>query len=220
MKRILCYGDSNTWGADPSSPNRFDENTRWTGVLQNTLGSEYKIIEEGCNGRTTVWDDPIEQDKNGYTYLKPCLESQRPLDLIIIMLGTNDLKPRFSVSACDIAASAGQLVRTAKSYFYGKELNIPEILLISPILVSDNIEQTPFSEMFGGLSAVTRSKSLSKAYNEIAETLGCHFMDASQYAEPSPIDAIHMEASEHEKLGHALTQKVLEILHSPNRSQL
>ncbi|WP_069999793.1 SGNH/GDSL hydrolase family protein [Cellulosilyticum sp. I15G10I2] len=212
MKRILCYGDSNTWGTDPSSCERFDENTRWTGVLQNLLGSAYKVIEEGCSGRTTVWEDPIELDKNGYAYLKPCLESQRPLDLIIIMLGTNDLKPRFSVGAADIASSAGQLVKTAKSYFYTKGLHIPEVLLVSPILVAENIEETPFNEMFGGQSAVTRSKNFSRAYKEVAKTLQCNFLDAAQYADPSPIDAIHMEAETHKKLGYAIAQKVVEII--------
>ena len=105
MKTILCYGDSNTWGYDPSSQQRFGPEERWTGVLQKELGMEYRIIEEGLNGRTTVWDDPIEGFKNGMSYLIPCIESHKPFDLITIMLGTNDLKIRFSVSAYDIAES-------------------------------------------------------------------------------------------------------------------
>ena len=95
MKRILCYGDSNTWGYDPATQERFDRATRWTGVLRTTLGDGYEILEEGLNGRTTVWDDPIEGYKNGHTYLVPCLETHRPVDLVVLMLGTNDLKKRF-----------------------------------------------------------------------------------------------------------------------------
>ena len=99
MWEILCYGDSNTWGYNPSTKERYDRYERWTGILQFTLGDEYHVIEEGLNGRTTVWDEPIEGEyKNGKTYLVSCLESHKPLDLVIIMLGTNDLKKRFSVT--------------------------------------------------------------------------------------------------------------------------
>jgi lysophospholipase L1-like esterase len=92
MKAILCYGDSNTWGYDPVTKGRFPRDMRWTGVLRQSLGDDYLVIEEGLNGRTTVWDDPIEGYKNGAAYLVPCLTTHRPLDLVIIMLGTNDLK--------------------------------------------------------------------------------------------------------------------------------
>ena len=106
MRRILCFGDSNTWGYDPATGERFDEQTRWTGVLQAALGGDYTVIEEGLNGRTTVWDDPIEGHKNGHEYLVPCLETHRPLDLVVLMLGTNDLKRRFSLCRCLFKAEA------------------------------------------------------------------------------------------------------------------
>lgn len=99
MKTIVCYGDSNTWGYDPVTMDRLPITQRWTGVLAQELGAGYRVIEEGLNGRTTVWDDPIEGYKNGKEYLIPCLETHRPIDLITILLGTNDLKMRFSVSA-------------------------------------------------------------------------------------------------------------------------
>ncbi|MBQ9959278.1 MAG: acylhydrolase, partial [Oscillospiraceae bacterium] len=98
-KRILCYGDSNTWGYIGGVGERFGRDVRWTGRLQTLLGSDYTVIEEGLNSRTTVWDDPVEMHKNGYTYLMPCLQTHRPLDLVIIMLGTNDLERRFHVPA-------------------------------------------------------------------------------------------------------------------------
>jgi lysophospholipase L1-like esterase len=82
MKTVLCYGDSNTWGYDPVSQSRFDIHTRWAGVARDLLGSDWHVIEEGLNGRTTVWDDPIEGDKNGKTYLPPCLATHRPLDVV------------------------------------------------------------------------------------------------------------------------------------------
>ena len=109
MKTIVCFGDSNTWGFNPATKDRLDRDSRWTGVLRNTLGAEYIVVEEGLNGRTTVWDDPIEGYKNGKTYLIPCLETNHPFDLITIMLGMNDLKKRFSLSAFDVANGAGVL---------------------------------------------------------------------------------------------------------------
>lgn len=107
MKTVLCYGDSNTYGYDPSDGFRYPESVRWTCRLQKLLGDDYRIIEEGCNGRTTVFDDPIESWKNGRDYLKPCLNSHKPIDIVILMLGSNDLKETFHASAKQIAAGAG-----------------------------------------------------------------------------------------------------------------
>ena len=95
MKNVLCYGDSNTYGYIPETGLRYPKNVRWTGVLQNLLGKNFNVIEEGCNGRTTIFDDPIEGWKNGRDYLKPCLNSHKPIDIIIMMLGSNDLKDFF-----------------------------------------------------------------------------------------------------------------------------
>lgn len=119
MRTILCYGDSNTWGFDPATRTRFAPDVRWTGVLADRLGSEFRVIEEGLNGRTTRWDDPIETDHNGLTYLRPCAESHQPLDLIIVMLGTNDLKQRFNLSASDIAQSAAGVAEAAHRFAHG-----------------------------------------------------------------------------------------------------
>lgn len=95
MRSIMCYGDSNTWGYNPATGSRFSRDGRWTGVLRQELSDGYEIIEEGLNGRTTVWNDPIEGYKNGKEQLIPCLETNKPLDMVIIMLGTNDLKVLF-----------------------------------------------------------------------------------------------------------------------------
>ena len=121
MKTILCFGDSNTWGAWAGRDDRYDEKTRWGSRLRKLLGEDYWVVEEGQNGRTTVWDDPIENRMAGLTYLWPCLESHHPIDLVIIMLGTNDTKPYFGVNADNIAAGAGRLVDMVQiSSFGGK----------------------------------------------------------------------------------------------------
>ncbi len=211
LKNILCYGDSNTWGYNAATKDRFPAHARWTGVLSRELGPGYKIIEEGLNGRTTVWNDPIEGYKNGKDYLIPCLESQRPLDLVIIMLGTNDLKKRFSLSAFDISEGARVLVEIAMRNGEDCNGNPPKILLVSPILVGD-IYQSQWGELFDYENSIERSKKFASYYKSKAEELGCEFMNAAEYADPSPIDAIHMDASEHKKLGEAFAKKVKEII--------
>ena len=117
----MCFGDSNTWGYSPTTGQRYPANVRWTGVLQAELGSDYHVIEEGLNGRTTVWEDPIEGDKVGKRHLPVLLQSHAPLDLVVVMLGTNDLKMRFSAHASDIAAGAGLLVDIIMASGAGKD---------------------------------------------------------------------------------------------------
>jgi lysophospholipase L1-like esterase len=110
MTTILCYGDSNTWGYTPGTGKRYERHERWTGVLQQSLGNSAIVIEEGLNGRTTVLDDPTKPFRNGKDYLIPCLDSHAPLDLVILMLGTNDLKHRFGMSALDIGRNVATLL--------------------------------------------------------------------------------------------------------------
>ena len=206
MKTILCYGDSNTWGYDPATQTRFPRDIRWPGVLRKTLGEDYLIIEEGLNGRTTVWDDPIELDKNGATYLRPCIQTHKPLDLVIIMLGTNDLKTRFSLNAYDIASGAGVLVDIVKKSKTGINAEAPEILLLAP----PSTAPYPNTDIFVGASE--KSSGFSKQYGRVANEKRCHFLDAGEYAESSPLDGIHLEANMHEKLGLAVVAKIKDIL--------
>jgi lysophospholipase L1-like esterase len=205
--RVLCYGDSNTWGKNPLTKDRYGKDERWTGILQNTLGTDYFIIEEGLNGRTTVWDDPIEGYKNGKTYLMPCLESHKPLDLVIIMLGTNDLKKRFSLSAYDIALGAGALVDIVNKSDCGRMDRSPKVLLLAPPPIG---KLTEFAEMFEG--GTEKSRKLSQHYRDISEEYGCAFFDTSKVIQSSDIDGIHLEKKDHEALGKAVAEIVKNIL--------
>jgi lysophospholipase L1-like esterase len=207
MKRIMCYGDSNTWGYDPVTKDRFDHKTRWPRVLSRTLGDAYEIIEEGLSGRTTVWDDPIEGFKNGQVYLIPCLESHRPLDLVVIMLGTNDLKKRFSLSAFDIAEGARVLVNIVQGSQAGVSGRAPQVLLLAP---PPTTTLTDYAEMFEGAEA--RSQKFSIHYQRVAQELGCAFLDTSTIIVSSPLDGIHFEANEHLKLGQAVALHVEELM--------
>jgi len=165
MKTIVCYGDSNTWGFNPAAQDRFALEERWTGVLALELGTGYRVIEEGLNGRTTIWDDPIEEGRNGKTYLLPCLWSHQPIDLVTIMLGTNDLKERFAVSAYNIAAGAGVLVNLALKNGAGPNGGASQVLLLAPPVVG---QLTDYAEMFVGAEA--KSRKFAEHYRRVAQT--------------------------------------------------
>lgn len=207
MKTILCFGDSNTWGDVATKPERYDENTRWGSRLRKLLGEDYWVVEEGQNGRTTVWDDPIENRMAGLTYLWPCLESHHPIDLVIIMLGTNDTKPYFGVNADNIAAGAGRLVDMVQRSSFGPGKTAPKVLLISPIrvLLSDYYPHLFREEQ------VEKSKGFPRAFKTVADQYGCYFLDAAQYAQPDPADGIHLDAAGHASLAQAVYEKVKEI---------
>jgi len=207
MKRILCFGDSNTWGHDPVTQDRFDAENRWPRVLGQALGRDYEVIEEGLGGRTTVWDDPIEGYKNGREYLIPCLESHRPLDLVIILLGTNDLKKRFSLSAYDIAQGVGVLVRVAQVSQSGRGGMGPAVLLLAP---PPTAALTGYAEMFEG--AEVKSQKFAAHYERVAKELGCAYLDTAGVIVSSPLDGIHFEGGEHRKLGKVVAEKVKELL--------
>jgi lysophospholipase L1-like esterase len=212
MKTILCYGDSNTWGAAPI-PNweevrRYGPDERWGSVLRADLGDGYWVVEEGLGGRTTVWPDPIEgEHKSGKTYLVPCLESHAPLDLVVVMLGTNDLKHKFGLSASDIAAGAATLIDIIQRSTAGPNDTAPRVLLICPPPVAT---LTLFAEMFAG--ATEKSRDLARCYSQVARERHCEFLDAGQVIVSSQIDGIHFDAPEQQKLGHAVAARVKSIL--------
>jgi lysophospholipase L1-like esterase len=209
VKRIVCYGDSNTWGSDPATRQRFPADVRWTGVLARELGAGYLVIEEGLGGRTTILDDPWEPDRNGKTYLRPCLESHRPLDLITIMLGTNDLKARHRVSASDIAQGAAVLVDIARHYAVRADGSRAAVLLICPPPVAT---LTGFDRMFEGAEA--KSRELGRYFRMIAEWYDVPLLDAGEVIVSSEIDGIHFDAPEHAKLGVAVAREVRRVLRS------
>jgi lysophospholipase L1-like esterase len=206
-KTILCYGDSNTWGWNPATQARYARDERWPGVLRQALGEGYLVIEEGLNGRTTNWDDPIEGYKSGKEYLIPCLETHQPLDLVIIMLGTNDLKARFSLPACDIANGARVLVDIVSRSGAGPGGSAPQALLIAPPPLG---RLTDLAEMFEG--ARRKSKQFARHYRRVAREVGCAFLDAGEVIVSSAIDGVHLDLSEHRKLGRAVATLVEQIL--------
>ncbi|WP_322004869.1 SGNH/GDSL hydrolase family protein [Paraburkholderia tropica] len=203
-RTLLCYGDSNTHGTKPLNLpgvlERFAPADRWPGVLAETLGSGWKIVEEGLPARTTVHDDPIEgRHKNGLAYLRPCLESQLPVDVVVLMLGTNDLKTRFSVTPADIAHSVDVLLETLVACRAGPGGATPHVLLMAPV----PIDEVGFlGAIFTGGAA--KSRLLAPLYERVAVKYGSAFLDAGEVATVSATDGIHYEADQHHKLGRAV----------------
>lgn len=207
MKTILCYGDSNTWGWDPISESRFNKDVRWPGVLQQEIGDDYEVISEGLPGRTTVWTDPIEGHMSGKDYLIPCLNSHKPIDLVIILLGINDLKRRFGVTAFDIAEGIGHLVKIVQGSESGPSGRSPQVLILIPPPLE---KLSKFAEMFAG--GAEKSKNLNQQYKRVAELLACPYLDTSEHIFSSDVDGVHFDASAHNTLGHVVAQKVKTIL--------
>jgi len=207
MTVIVAFGDSNTWGYDPKSATRFEPDVRWTGVMQRELGPGHRVVEEGLNGRTTVFDDPIEPDRRGADYLPPCLRSHAPLDCLIIALGCNDMKTRFSATPGDIANGAERLVRIARAEALGPGGAAPAILLVAPPPIA---ELTELAEMFEG--AREKSLVLARRYRDVAERQRVGFVDAGQFIACSNLDGIHFEAEAHAILGRAMAEAVRMVL--------
>lgn len=197
MHTILCYGDSNTWGWDAQTRQRFDLNTRWPGVMRNELGSEFWVVEEGLNGRTTVWDDPIEGDKNGKRHLLPILNSHKPIDLVILMLGTNDLKVRFSVPPEDIAQSIDTLVGMIFQSATGPRDAAPGVLIVVPPPTRKAAPE--WRARLAG--AQEKSARFAPLYKAVAAERGCDFVDAGETVSSSEVDGIHWDAASHRAFG-------------------
>lgn len=203
---ILCFGDSNTYGYIPGGAGRFDRRTRWTGRLQKILGEGYRIIEEGFNGRTTAFEDVTCPGRCGLDAIGTAVELYSPVDLLIVMLGTNDCKKQFGVSPKQIAEGLEQVVDKAKA----SSPNAFKILLIAPVPMK---EEAAFPDGISDFdkNSVFISLELAAEYEKLAEKYGCAFLDASKVTEVSGIDGVHLDAEGHEALAEAVAKIVRDL---------
>jgi lysophospholipase L1-like esterase len=206
---VVCYGDSNTHGADPVTNGRFPRDVRWPGVLAAELGDGGYVIEEGLNGRTTLWDDPFVDGRNGKQYLLPCLRSHQPIDVLVLMLGTNDLKTIFTRAAHEIAAGAGALVDIALTSGTGPDGGPPAVLLVAPPRLGDATDR---SELWGFGGARSTSEALPRLYRNVAEIKGVSFLDAAALVGGDPADGVHLSGADHAILGRAVAGAVRGML--------
>ena len=213
MRNILCFGDSNTYGLNPEwvhgNFGRHDIKTRWTGRLQELLGSEYRIIEEGLNGRTTVFTSPMVPDRCGLTYFKPCIESHNPLDLIIIMLGTNDANPFFNTRVNDIAGGLTTLIKVAKNPDTYMGMPIPKILVAVPVPLGE--AALSLSDGMTTPEMIETTRNLAPAYKRVADMNGCEFIDLGEVAQTAPFEGVHLTPEAHAAIAEAYARKIREI---------
>jgi lysophospholipase L1-like esterase len=213
VKTILCFGDSNTWGsATVARPDgRYAPAERWPGVLAARLGDRWNVVAEGLSGRTTVHPDPIEGHwLDGSTYLPPCLKSHKPLDAVAIMLGTNDLKARFSVPARDIALGVGVLLKIVRQSEAGPNGGAPKMLVICPPPILQTFGERPdFAEMLAG--GYEKSLRLAPAYAAVAKEHGAAFLNAGDVIKSSAYDGIHLDPEAHAALGKAVADSIAKL---------
>lgn len=203
MKTILCFGDSNTWGYVSETGMRFPADKRWCGVLRAKLGNGYEVIEEGLNGRTTVFDDPDSPYRSAETYLPPCLESHAPIDAVIIMLGTNDMKYKFGLEPEHVAKGMEKLINIIKNSCAGPWGKAPNVLLICPPHIA------PVTNFDDFLNSHEKSVKLYSSYRVLAQKYGCTFLDASEIIHVSDLpDGIHLNETAHTALGEKAAELV------------
>lgn len=210
MRTIVCFGDSNTWGCPPfaniaQTPDRIPPEMRWPNVLGRNLGEPAWIVEEGLSGRTTVFDDPIEGiHKNGARTLIPILESHAPMDLLILMLGTNDFKEQFNISAYNSARGMLTLIQMVKGH-YALSDESPEILVVTPPSLLEAAEPAMWGDGW------RRCADHAYYLEQVANRTGCFHFDANRVVRAG-IDGVHLEPDMHDALGRALAKEAAAIL--------
>ena len=209
--RILCYGDSNTWGyISGSDHQRYGIGERWTSILKELLGNNFEIIEEGLNSRTLTSNDtrPGKEGKNGYEYLLPCLDTHDPIDLVILMLGTNELKITYNKTPKEIG-------KMLEDYFVKTILNrksqckntYPKLLIITPPIVNENVEYKKEDNKYKG--ATKKSQELNNIYKEIANKYNCYFLSNENLE--TGTDGVHLTKESHKLLASKLKEIINKI---------
>ena len=210
MKTVLCYGDSLTWGYDAGSLSRHAYEDRWPSALEAALGPGVRVIPEGLNGRTTAYDDHLaDADRNGARLLPTLLATHAPIDLVVILLGTNDMKPFICGHAIGAKQGMERLVGIVRGIVYPMDAPAPQVLLVAPppITPTDDVE---FDAMFQG--AVPEAQKLAGLYAALADQQGCGFFDAGTVAATTPLDGIHLDAKNTRAIGAALAPVVRVML--------
>lgn len=202
-KTILCYGDSNTWGNIPRSDRRYPKSVRWPGALQNLLGETYDVVSEGLCGRTLVAEEPSKPHRTGITHLQAITESHDPLDMVVIMLGTNDVKTTYDLKPELIAEHLEQTIQLIKN---NESLEkIPAIIVVCPppvIIPSDGKLDARMAD------APEKFNTLPELYRIVADKNGCAFINAGEYISSSTVDGYHLEKDAHLKLAEIIGEQI------------
>ncbi len=214
-KTILCFGDSNTWGANLKDGSRYPRSVRWPSVLQTLLGENYEVINEGLSGRTFVACDPQKTYRTGITHLIPILKTHDPADWIVIMLGTNDVKANHNLNAEDISTHLEQTIQLTQD----NNINLkrtPKIIIVCP--------PSPVTPDSGKIDPrMTRAPEIFKAlpslYKQVSERYHCDYLNAGDYISSSKIDGYHLDADAHLKLAEVIAKRVKNLCASQTIKQ-
>ena len=217
MKRILCYGDSNTWGYDPVNtdpatglPARYDENTRWPCVMQKLLGDGYYVWEAGLGGRTTVFDDPLMPTRNGVRDFEMVLQTCDPVDCIIFALGTNDTKDMFHASSLVITRAMERVLQVCKSTLMQSRSPDAKIIIACPVIP---VAAGTGEYLYGFSKQSTQTgEELREKYAQLADEHGCAYIDINSIAMPSPADGAHLDPDGHKRLAIEMAQLVQRLI--------
>ena len=204
-KTILCYGDSNTWGNVPRSDERYPRSVRWPGALQNLLGDDYEVVSEGLCGRTFAAEDLQKPHRTGITHLRAILESADPIEYVIVMLGTNDVKTTYNLSAEIIALHLEETIKVIQNSDADLE-NIPKKLIVCPPAVIVPETNDLDERMINGIELF---KQLPDMYKEVAQRYGCEFVNAANHISSSKVDGYHLDAAAHVKLAEVIKKEIL-----------
>lgn len=211
MKTVLAFGDSLTWGSNPQTGGRHPSSHRWPDTLGSRLGDGARIVADGLRGRTTAYDEHLADcDRNGVRLLPTSLYTHAPVDLVIVMLGVNDLKPHIAGTALAAMQGMRRLVQIAKTHQQGlTDGRTAQVLVVAPppLVATDNVE---LAAMFAG--GIAQSVQLAGLFEAIAADYGCRFFDAASVASASPIDGVHLDAENTQAIGHALAPLVADQL--------
>ena len=211
MEHIFVYGDSMSWGIVPGSRRRLPFESRWPGVLEGDLcraGGNVRVAEDCLNGRRTVWEDPFKAGRNGRLGIEQRIEAQSPLDLVILMLGTNDFQAAHQNLAWHSSQGLASIVGAIRTAPIEPGMPVPPILIVSPPPVS--VPSGLMAEKFHG--AAERGKGTAEAYKRVADELGCAFFDGSTVCRTSPVDGVHLDEADHRALGLGLAPVVRALL--------
>lgn len=211
MQQLLVYSDSLTWGIIPGTRMRLPFEARWPGVMEEALRSadeDVRVIEDCLNGRRTVFEDPYKPGRNGLQGLEQRIEAHSPLELVIVMLGTNDFQSMHVHNAWHSAQGIAALVDAIRRAPIEPGMPVPEILIVAPPVIQ--APKGPIAPKFEGADA--KSVGLAAAYEQVALDRGCAFMDAAHVTASSEVDGVHLDVEQHATLGRAVAEKVVSLI--------
>ena len=212
MRRILCFGDSNTYGYAPDGQ-RYEADSIWPGIMGKLLGDRFEVIADGKNGRTIAFDDPYIEGCNGMLDIEASLEANAPLDLVVLMLGTNDLKKYFDATPAQIAQNLKTMCELIQQKTDAK------ILIASPMLLGDEIEFSPTLSLEFGRAQIDYSFDFAPQFSKVAQEVGAGFIDLAVVAVSSGADCLHLMPEEHQQIGAAMKDKVMEAFAEEIRAE-